>query len=308
MKVLAALFILALTFSLSIAQSNDFVVNLEITNQISGSFVDADLSWPDADALKRISKGKYQIVLPPGTNETLIISREGYFDSKVPLEFEKEKKLIRHEVKLQPGIPQLYLTVLNDETDETLTTAVDLFTMNDSSIVFSEEVEVSPYTIDLEYNEAHILQVRKPGFFSYKDTIDFTGVFEGRGREKKIRLVPLKAGNKISLNNIYFKQNEANLTSFAQLMLVELTHVLEQQQNIVIEIGAFTDDVGSNDYNLALSQKRANAVKNYLLKKGASANQLQAKGYGEISPVAPNDNDANRALNRRVEFKIVSIN
>jgi outer membrane protein OmpA-like peptidoglycan-associated protein len=308
MKVLAAIFILALTFSLSIAQSNDFVVNLEITNQISGSFVDADLSWPDADALKRISKGKYQIVLPPGTNETLIISREGYFDSKVPLEFEKEKKLIRHEVKLQPGIPQLYLTVLNDETDETLTTAVDLFTMNDSSIVFSEEVEVSPYTIDLEYNEAHILQVRKPGFFSYKDTIDFTGVFEGRGREKKIRLVPLKAGNKISLNNIYFKQNEANLTSFAQLMLVELTHVLEQQQNIVIEIGAFTDDVGSNDYNLALSQKRANAVKNYLLKKGASANQLQAKGYGEISPVAPNDNDANRALNRRVEFKIVSIN
>jgi outer membrane protein OmpA-like peptidoglycan-associated protein len=307
MKVLAALFIVALHFS-SIAQSNDFLVNLEITNQISGSLVDADLSWPDANAIKRISKGKYQLALSSGTNETLVISREGYFDSKVPLEFDKEKNLIRHEVKLQPGIPQLYLTVLNDETDETLTTAVDLFTMNDSSIVFSEEVEVSPYTIDLEYNEAHILQVRKPGFFSFKDTIDFSGVFDGRAREKKIRLVPLKAGNKISLNNIYFKQNEANLTSFAQLMLVELTHVLEQQRNIVIEIGAFTDDVGSNDYNLALSEKRANAVKNYLLKKGASANQLQAKGYGEVSPVVPNENDANRALNRRVEFKIVSIN
>jgi outer membrane protein OmpA-like peptidoglycan-associated protein len=91
-------------------------------------------------------------------------------------------------------------------------------------------------------------------------------------------------------------------------MLVELSHVLEQQKNIVIEIGAFTDDVGSNEYNLSLSEKRANAVKSYLLKNGAASKQLQAKGYGESSPVAPNDNDANRALNRRVEFKIVSIN
>jgi outer membrane protein OmpA-like peptidoglycan-associated protein len=307
MKILIFLFLLLLIHAKGSAQA-DFTVNLEIKNQISGALIDADLTWPDTDAVKRISKGKYQITLPSGTSETLLITRDGYFDSKIPLEFDKEKSLAVHEVKLQPGIPQLYLTVLNDETDETLTTAVDLFTMNDSSIVFSEEVEVSPYTIDLEYNEAHILQVRKPGFFSFKDTIDFTGVFEGRGREKKIRLVPLKAGNRISLNNIYFKQNEANLTSFAQLMLVELSHVLEQQKNIVIEIGAFTDDVGSNEYNLSLSEKRANAVKSYLLKNGAASKQLQAKGYGESSPVAPNDNDANRALNRRVEFKIVSIN
>jgi outer membrane protein OmpA-like peptidoglycan-associated protein len=294
--------------SLCFGQSTEHVLNIEVKNQISGALIDANLAWPDADAVKRVSTGKYTIALPSGVNEMLVISRDGYFDSKVPLDFEVEKKLTVHEVKLQPGIPQLYLTVLNDETNETLTTAVDLFTLNDSSIVFSEEVEVSPYTIDLEYNEAHILQVRKPGFFSYKDTIDFTGVFEGRSREKKIRLVPLKAGNKISLNNIYFKPNEANLTTFAQLMLVELTHVLEQQKNIVIEIGAFTDDVGSNEYNLALSEKRAQAVKGYLLKKGASARQLLAKGYGETSHVAPNDNDANRALNRRVEFKIVSIN
>jgi outer membrane protein OmpA-like peptidoglycan-associated protein len=308
MKVSIPVFLMLLSTLLSHAQSSDFVVNLEIKNQISGGLIDAELNWPDAEAVKRISTGKYQLTLPSGTNETLIISREGYFDSKVPLEYEKEKALSVHDIKLQPGIPQLYLTVLDDETGETLTTAVDLFTMTDSSIVFSEEVEVSPYTIDLEYNEAHILQVRKPGFFSFKDTIDFTGVFEGRSREKTIRLVPLKAGNKISLNNIYFKQNEANLTSFAQLMLVELTHVLEQQKSIVIEIGAFTDDVGSNEYNLALSEKRANAVKTYLLKNGAVAKQLQAKGYGEVAPIAPNDTDANRALNRRVEFRIVSIN
>jgi outer membrane protein OmpA-like peptidoglycan-associated protein len=201
----------------------------------------------------------------------------------------------------------LYITVVDDETGETLSSAVDLFTMNDSSIVFSEEVEVSPYTIDLEYNQSHILQVRRPGYFSFKDTIDFTNVFDGRTRTRKIKLVPLKTGNKISLNNIYFKENEANLTEFARLMLVELSHVLAEQKNIVIEIGAFTDGLGTNEYNQALSEKRAAAVKKYLVEKGASANQLATKGYGEMQPVAPNDTEQNRAMNRRVEFKILSI-
>jgi OmpA-OmpF porin, OOP family len=83
--------------------------------------------------------------------------------------------------------------------------------------------------------------------------------------------------------------------------------VLEQQKDIVIEIGAFTDDVGTDAYNLALSEKRATAVKNYLNSKGALPKQLQTKGYGETSSVAPNTTEENRALNRRVEFKIVSI-
>jgi outer membrane protein OmpA-like peptidoglycan-associated protein len=179
--------------------------------------------------------------------------------------------------------------------------------MDESSIVFSEEVEISPYTIDLEYNKVHVLQVRSAGFFSFKDTIDYTNVYEGRTRTKTIRLVPLKTGNKISLNNIYFKQNEAGLTDFARLMLVELTHILQEQRGMVIEIGAFTDDVGTDAYNLGLSEKRAMAVKNYLLEKGAIARQLSTKGYGETSPVTDNTTEENRAMNRRVEFKIVSI-
>jgi outer membrane protein OmpA-like peptidoglycan-associated protein len=307
MKIsLSLLFVLFAT--LSLAQTDKpFVVNLEIKNQITGALVDATLEWTDDSAIKRNATGKYALTLPEGTSGSLMISRQGYFESKVELDYETEKSLSIHEIKLQPEIPQLFLTVLDDETSQTLTTDVDLFTMSDSSIVFSDEVKVSPYTIDLEYNQAHILQVRKPGYFSFKDTIDFTNVFEGKTRERKIRLVPLKAGNKISLNNIYFKENESSLTGFAQLMLAELSHVLEQQKGIVIEIGAYTDGLGSDEYNKSLSEKRALSVKNYLVKSGAGNGQLIAKGYGEISPVAPNDTEANRALNRRVEFKIVSI-
>jgi OOP family OmpA-OmpF porin len=75
----------------------------------------------------------------------------------------------------------------------------------------------------------------------------------------------------------------------------------------VLEVGAYTDDVGTDQYNNELSQKRAVAVKTYLVEKGAKTEQLQTKGYGERSPVVPNTNDENRALNRRVEFKIVTV-
>jgi outer membrane protein OmpA-like peptidoglycan-associated protein len=166
-------------------------------------------------------------------------------------------------------------------------------------------VEVAPYTIDLEYDEVHVLQVRAPGYFSFKDTIDYKGVFDGRSRERTVRLVPLKAGNKISLQNIYFPPNESRLTDFARLMLVELTHVLAREKNLVVEIGAHTDDVGTVEFNQQLSEKRAQAVKQHLLEKGAREGQLVIKGYGEVLPLQPNTSDANRAINRRVEFKIL---
>jgi outer membrane protein OmpA-like peptidoglycan-associated protein len=302
----SAVFLLALARVTAYAQP---LVSLSVLvkNQLTGNPVDARLSWMNENAVKKTGIGKYSIELAAEAEGVLTLSRDGYFDSEVKLSYDSAKRYPSREIKLQPGIPQLYITILSDESGEPLTSAIDLFTMDESSIVFSEEVEVSPYTIDLEYDKVHVLQVRSPGFFSYKDTIDFRRVFEGRTRTKSIRLVPLKTGNKISLNNIYFKQNEASLTDFAKLMLVELTHILEQQKTMVIEVGAFTDDVGTEAYNLALSEKRALAVKNYLTEKGALPNQLQIKGYGETSPVVANTSEENRSLNRRVEFKIVSL-
>jgi flagellar motor protein MotB len=290
----------------SLAQTGSPVlVNIKIVNEISGSPVDADLQWYEPSSVKRLEKGEYQLQLGYDREETLTVSRDGYFDSVVKLDYTTVKESPQQEVRFQPSIPQLNISILNDENNETINAAIDLFTLDESSVVFSEEVETSPYTIDLEYDQVHVLQVRSPGFFSFKDTIDYKGVFDGRVRKRTVKLVPLKTGNKISLNNIYFKENEANLTDFAKLMLVELTHVLEQQRTLVIEVGAYTDDKGSDQYNLDLSLKRAEAVKKYLTEKGAKPDQLHTKGYGEASPVAPNISEENRSLNRRVEFKIL---
>jgi outer membrane protein OmpA-like peptidoglycan-associated protein len=289
------------------AQSEPVTVNISITNQITGKPIDASLVWYETETVKRSDQGKYSVVLGGDREEILTITKPGYFDSELKLDYETVKQASTQEVHLQPGIPQLHISIFDSESNKPINSAIDLFSLDESTEIFSEQVELAPYTIDLEYNQVHVLQVRAPGYFSFKDTIDFKGVFEGKVREKQIKLVPLKAGNKISLNNIHFHKNQADLTDFAKLMLVELSHVLEKQTGIVLEIGAYTDDVGTDQYNNELSEKRALAVKNYLVEKGAKPQQLLTKGYGERSPIVPNTNEENRAQNRRVEFKIVTV-
>lgn len=306
MKRLLFLFVIAGSPDVH-AQSDPVTIAIAVTNEITGKPIAANLTWYDPATVKNESLGRYTVALGGDREEKLTISKDGYFDTELTLDYDTEKQSPLHEVKLQPGIPQLHISVSDSETGKLVSSSIDLFSLDESTEIFSEQVEVSPYTIDLEYNQIHVLQVRSPGYFSYKDTIDFKGVFEGRVREKQIKLVPLKAGNKISLNNIYFHQNEAGLTDFAKLMLVELTHLLENQKGIVLEVGAYTDDVGTDQYNLELSQKRALAVKEYLVAQGARGDQLTPKGYGEKSPVVPNTNEANRAMNRRVEFKILNV-
>lgn len=300
-KLLATVLFLPF-FALS---QSPLTVEIHLKNELTRKPVNATLTWVQPDKVRNVRTGFYTVVVQPDQQSTLTIEKDGYFDHELKLDYETEKTEAYHEINLKPGVPQLNITVVDNETNETIKSAIDLFTMDESAVVFSDEVETAPYTIDLEYNEVHVLQVRRPGYFSFKDTINYLGVFDGRARNRKIGLVPLKEGNKISLHNIYFNPNESELTDFAKLMLVELSHVLALEKNMVVEIGAHTDDVGANEYNHELSEKRAQSVKKHLVEKGASANQLLTKGYGESAPLKPNDSEENKMQNRRVEFTII---
>jgi outer membrane protein OmpA-like peptidoglycan-associated protein len=101
-----------------------------------------------------------------------------------------------------------------------------------------------------------------------------------------------------------FEFNKALLTLPAQQTLDQVTAALAAQPELSVEIQGHTDSVGSAAYNLRLSQKRADAVKTYLVGKGVSAASLTAKGYGKDRPIASNDSEEGRAQNRRVQFEV----
>jgi OOP family OmpA-OmpF porin len=101
-----------------------------------------------------------------------------------------------------------------------------------------------------------------------------------------------------------FEFNSTQLTAPAQQTLDEVATALASQPELNVEVQGYTDSTGAAAYNLHLSQRRADAVKSYLVSKGVSASALTAKGYGKSNPIASNDTTDGRALNRRVAFEV----
>lgn len=120
-----------------------------------------------------------------------------------------------------------------------------------------------------------------------------------------IYLKPLEVGISVRLNNIFFDFDKATLRPESFPELDKVVELLQKNPNLHIEIGGHTDDKGSDDYNLKLSQGRAESVRNYLTSQWITPERVTARGYGEGSPEVPNDSDENRQINRRVVFTIL---
>jgi len=107
-------------------------------------------------------------------------------------------------------------------------------------------------------------------------------------------------------NMVNFGFDSSNLTSVAMANLDKLAEVLKNNPDTNINIYGHTDSKGTDQYNLSLSDRRAAAVKTYLVSKGIAASRMLTMGVGEKEPIATNDTDAGRAQNRRVEFAITA--
>ncbi|MFY0607242.1 MAG: OmpA family protein [Cyclobacteriaceae bacterium] len=116
----------------------------------------------------------------------------------------------------------------------------------------------------------------------------------------------IKVGAKFEVKNIFFDFGKASLREDSKEELDKLYDIMNRSE-IVIEFGGHSDNVGSDEANLNLSQERVNSVKDYLVNKGINAERIAAVGYGESQPIASNDTEEGRQKNRRVELKITSL-
>ncbi|MFO7524771.1 MAG: OmpA family protein [Ignavibacteriaceae bacterium] len=140
--------------------------------------------------------------------------------------------------------------------------------------------------------------------------VDTDGGSVGDGVEVKRGTDPLdpsddvvKIDAPIVLEGITFATNKFDVTPESEKVLAGALKTLQIHSDIVVEISGHTDNVGSNAYNQKLSQRRADAVKAWLVSKGISADRITSVGYGEEHPRVSNDTEDNRRLNRRIEFK-----
>lgn len=114
-----------------------------------------------------------------------------------------------------------------------------------------------------------------------------------------------QVGQTYRLNNILFDRNESTFKPESYKEMDNLKGILTRYPKMQIQLNGHTDSLNSEKYNLDLSNQRAKAVYDYLVKKGISPKRLKWKGYGESEPVTENTTDEGRAINRRVEFIVL---
>ncbi len=111
---------------------------------------------------------------------------------------------------------------------------------------------------------------------------------------------------KFTLDNVFFDSGKSTLRTESGKELDQLAEFMSLKKSVVIEIAGHTDNVGTPEANLKLSQDRANAVKQYLVKKGITPERVKPKGYGDTQPIADNGLESGKQKNRRTEVHIVS--
>jgi outer membrane protein OmpA-like peptidoglycan-associated protein len=106
------------------------------------------------------------------------------------------------------------------------------------------------------------------------------------------------------MSDVLFDTGQYSLKAGAREKLAKVAGILVSYPGLMIEVGGYTDNVGSDSMNQTLSENRAGSVRDFLLQQGVTTDSVSAKGYGNTLPVASNENSAGRQENRRVELVV----
>lgn len=215
--------------------------------------------------------------------------------------------IIDTEVEKRPNpVALISGRVFNSKTDAPLGAAITYFTLPEGTEagIAQANPQTGEYQIVLPCGKLYGFKATAAGFYAVSENLDLSASKEYQEVKRDLKLTPIEKGQVVRLNNIFFETGKAELRSASFVELDNLVKVLTDNPTMTIAIAGHTDDVGSDEANLKLSDDRAQAVMNYLTAKGIAATRLSAKGFGEAKPVVQNSSDENRALNRRVEFTI----
>ncbi len=220
-----------------------------------------------------------------------------------------------YEFEVYPEIrpkPSTYVKgiVVDAKTNNPLLSYFTLTEINagkDIITSFSDE-KTGEFLLCLPINRDYALNVSREGYLFHSEHFsltDYKEVFEPY--LLNIALNPIIPGEVTIMRNIFFDSGKANLKDESLAELNKLYEFLIQNPSIAVEISGHTDDVGSEDYNMTLSDQRAQAVTDFLVAKGIDSNRLQHKGYGFTKPLTTNQTQEGRAKNRRTEIKVIEM-
>ncbi|WP_316788185.1 OmpA family protein [Pedobacter frigoris] len=153
----------------------------------------------------------------------------------------------------------------------------------------------------------YAFNVSADGYLFHSENYELSNSYINKPFLLEINMDKLKVGSNVILKNIFFNTNEYNLLQISFVELGTLVDLLKNNPTINIEIQGHTDNVGNDESNMRLSLQRAKSVYDYLTNNKIIAERLTYKGFGETKPIAPNDSETGRKLNRRTSFLITRL-
>ena len=241
------------------------------------------------------------ISLPIGNIYTIQFSKQGYAPNELTINTKKEVLLPSSEldIDLLPGKAPLKVQLYDLDSHQPVSGNIGL-----SNQDREEEIEYADLVLVRQGN-SYLAHICATGYY-FIDTL-LTIPYNTTLQNHRIGLRSIKEKETIQLKNIQFEYNSASLLESSYAELEKVISLLKANPSLRIELAAHTDDFGTDAYNNKLSQRRGEVVRKYLVKHGIASERVTAVGYGKKQPLVPNDSDENRAINRRVEFKVTGI-
>ncbi|UOQ73482.1 OmpA family protein [Hymenobacter cellulosilyticus] len=214
-------------------------------------------------------------------------------------------------INLTPQFKPEVVTLVRGRVLDAATKKPVAATIKYENLLTGEEIgvaETSPvdgsYTIVLPSGAHYGYRAEAENYLAESDNLDVTDRQNYSEVNHDLFLVPFAVGSTIKLNNIFFAQSKYFLRENSYPELMRLVRILKDYPTVEIKLEGHTDNQGDPTLNLKLSLDRVNEVKKYLVSKGISGHRITTEGFGDKKPIASNEQEDTRKLNRRVEFRI----
>jgi outer membrane protein OmpA-like peptidoglycan-associated protein len=204
------------------------------------------------------------------------------------------------------AVIQMTGSVYNYADKKQISAKINVQSMTDGDTVcVSYDPLTGDYKLMLPAKQHYTITATKKGFMALSEPLDFTKENNFKEIKKNIYLLPIEAGQKMILNSVFFEQSKADILPNSYPELDRIVKVMTENPTMEIMLEGHTDNQGDWDANLQLSKQRVEEVRKYLASKDINLKRVQTQGYGSTRPVASNNSEEKRKMNRRVEVMII---
>jgi outer membrane protein OmpA-like peptidoglycan-associated protein/tetratricopeptide (TPR) repeat protein len=232
----------------------------------------------------------------------------GYFTSARPGGYGKEDIYkITFPAEKRTSLTTLVGIVMDAETKSGIESTIKIEDIEKGELVgtYSSNESSGKFVVILKPGHNYSITVFKKGYLFYSDNFNIPMETQFREIKKEVFLDKITAGKKIILNNIFFDSGKSTLRPESDNEIKTLYQLMVENPALKVEISGHTDNVGNDEANKVLSQDRAKVVTDALVAKGIATARIIVKGYGKTQPIAPNETEEGKQLNRRTEFKVL---